>query len=53
MRGWFGPEWNPVLAVLAVLAGGALLATLHWWLGLVFVGACIVAGLVAAYVGEL
>lgn len=38
-----GPEWNPVLIVLATLALLALLATLRWWLG--------VLGLAAALVG--
>lgn len=40
MNGWFGPEWNPVLIVLGVLAVLCVLATLQWWLGL--------AGVVAA-----
>lgn len=43
----FGPEWNPVLAVLAVLAAGIVLATLRWWLGLAFVVGCVIAFLVA------
>jgi len=38
----FGPEWNPVLVVLGVLAVLCLLAILQWWLG--------IAGLVAAFV---
>ena len=29
----FGPAWNPVLVVLAVLAVLCGLAMLHWWLG--------------------
>jgi len=37
-----GPEWNPLLLVLAVLAALAMLATLEWWLG--------VAGLMAALI---
>lgn len=31
----FGPEWNPVLVVLAVLAFLCVLAMLQWWLGLI------------------
>ena len=36
----FGPEWNPVLWVLGVLAVLCILAMIQWWLGL--------AGIVAA-----
>jgi len=36
-----GPEWNPVLLVLATLTALCVLATLHWWLG--------IAGLAAAF----
>ena len=39
----FGPEWNPVLAVLGVLAVGCVLAMLQWWLGLAFVVGCLAA----------
>ena len=35
----FGPEWNPVLVMLVVLACLTILATIQWWLG--------IAGLVA------
>lgn len=43
----FGPEWNPVLAVLGVLAVAVVLASLHWWLGLAFAVAVVVAYVVA------
>lgn len=43
----FGPEWNPVLVVLGVLALGITLATFRWWLGLAFVVACLVAFVLA------
>lgn len=39
----FGPEWNPVLAVLAVLAALCVLSSIAWYLG--------VAGLVATFAG--
>lgn len=42
-----GEEWNPVLAVLVVLALGILLAFVHWWLGLAFVAACAAAFVLA------
>ena len=45
----FGPEWNPVLAVLCVLAIGCVLAALRWWLGLAFVVGCVVAFCVAVW----
>lgn len=43
-RRWlgFGPEWNPVLAVLGVLAALCVLASFAWYLG--------VAGMVTAFV---
>ena len=46
-----GPEWNPVLAVIAVLAGLLVLATISPALGLVgigavFFGACVYAFMV-------
>ena len=31
----FGPEWNPVLVVLGVLATLCVLATFRWWLGVI------------------
>ena len=46
-----GPEWNPVLLVLAVLAVLCVLATLRWWLGVTLLVAVLVA-LVVAYVRE-
>lgn len=47
-----GPEWNPILAVLAILAALTVLATFSWWLGAVgilalFVGVCVYAFVVA------
>lgn len=39
----FGPEWNPLLAALAVLVVVCLLAYLHLWLGLVLLAALAVA----------
>lgn len=45
----FGPEWNPVLAVLGVLAVGCVLASLRWWIGLAFVAGCLVAFVLAVY----
>lgn len=45
----FGSEWNPVLAVLGVLALGCLLATFRWWLGLVFVVGWLVAFALAVW----
>lgn len=45
----FGPEWNPVLTVLAVLAAGCVLATFRWWLGLAFVVGCLVALVLAVW----
>lgn len=35
----FGPEWNPVLVLLAVLAVLCILAAFKWWLGLI--GICV------------
>ncbi|HVE35389.1 MAG TPA: hypothetical protein VNC18_17620 [Gemmatimonadaceae bacterium] len=45
----FGPEWNPVLVVLSVLAIGCVLGMLRWWFGLAFVVGCVVAFLVAVW----
>ena len=45
----FEREWNAVLLVLAVLALGIVLAMVHWWLGLAFVVACVVAFVVLLY----
>ncbi len=39
----FGPEWNPVLVVLAALAALCVLATLQWWLGVAGLAGCFVA----------
>ena len=52
MNRWlrFEREWNAVLIVLAVLALGIMLAMLHWWLGLAFVTACVVAFVVVVCV---
>ena len=38
-----GPEWNPVLVVLGVLAALCVLATLRWWLGLIGLAAALCA----------
>lgn len=43
-----GPELDPLLAGLAVVAGVLLLAFLRWWLGLVLLVAALV-GAIAAY----
>lgn len=49
LRDWrFGPEWNPVLLVLGVLAALCVLASLRWWLGI----AGLVAFLVALFAIE-
>jgi len=45
----FGPEWNPVLLVLGVLAVLCVLGLVHWWLGVAGIVAAIVALLVVAY----
>lgn len=44
-----GPEWNPVLALLAVLASLTLLATLRWWLGVAGLAAALLALAIAAW----
>lgn len=43
-----GPELDPLLATLAVVAGALLLGLLRWWLGLVLLVGALV-GLLAAY----
>jgi len=45
----FGPEWNPVLLALAVLAVLCALAIVQWWLGVAGIIAAIVALLVVVY----
>lgn len=51
MKRWleFGPEWNPILVVLAVLAALVVLATLKWWLGVSGLVAFVVAAWVVLY----
>lgn len=39
----FGPEWNPVLIVLACLALLCALAMAGWWLGLAGIVGAIIA----------
>ena len=39
----FGPEWHPVLFVLAVVAALVVMASLRWWLGVIGLGAALAA----------
>jgi hypothetical protein len=45
----FGPEWNPVLVVLAVLAILCVLALAHWWLAVAALVGLVVAAAVVTY----
>lgn len=47
-----GPEWHPVIGVLAVLVALVALASFAWWLGVLALGALCLGLAVAAFVGE-
>lgn len=47
----FGPEWNPVLIVLGVLAVLCLLAAFKWWLGLIGLAAALTGLALVFYKG--